>query len=145
MRNLRSVRFRLFCRQSGANRLHRQLLHDTRARISAKYFRSDRNCARVLANTSLRKQFSRSIKPRSTYANVAKLGKKELKNVQLLHTFWKTSYEWKAWQLPSRKLPQMPSGVPKLANLMDEIFCPGEHDRWALGLSGLLTFPDACI
>lgn len=34
----------------------------------------------------------------------------------------KTSKEWNAWQLPCWKLPQEPSGVPKLANLMDEIF-----------------------
>ena len=50
-----------------------------------------------------------------------------------------------AWQLPSRKLPQAPSGVPKLANFIDEIFWPGPHHKWALGLSGLLTLPEACI
>lgn len=60
-------------------------------------------------------------------------------------TLSKTSYEWKAWQLPCWKLPQVPSGVPKLANLIDEIFWPGEHHKCTLGLRGLLTLPDACI
>lgn len=60
-------------------------------------------------------------------------------------TLSKTSYEWKAWQLPCRKLPQAPSGVPKLANLIDEIFWPGEHHKCALGLRCLLTLPDARI
>lgn len=57
----------------------------------------------------------------------------------------KTSYEWKAWQLPCRKLPQVPSGVPKLANLIDEICWPGEHHKCTFGLRGFVTLPDACI
>lgn len=63
----------------------------------------------------------------------------------MLLTLWKASYEWWAWQLPSLKLPHSPSGVPKLANLTDEIFWPGPQDRWAFGLRGLFTFPEDCI
>lgn len=36
-------------------------------------------------------------------------------------TFSKTEYEVEAWHGPCWKVPQVPRGVPKLANLMEEM------------------------
>lgn len=41
--------------------------------------------------------------------------------IRLKGTFSTTAYEVGAWQGPCWKLPQVPRGVPKLANLMEEI------------------------
>lgn len=60
-------------------------------------------------------------------------------------TFSKMSYDLWAWQLPSVKFPHTPCGVPKLANLMDEIFCPSAHERCAFGLRGLSALPQDLI
>lgn len=42
--------------------------------------------------------------------------------------------EFWEWQAPCWKLPQVPEGVPKLANLMAEMDCPEAHCRWTLGV-----------
>lgn len=35
--------------------------------------------------------------------------------------------EFGAWQVPIWKLPQVPEGVPKLANSIADMDCPGPH------------------
>lgn len=49
------------------------------------------------------------------------------------HFFSTTAYEVGAWQVPCWKLPQVPRGVPKLANLMEEIDWPGAQWMRTLG------------
>lgn len=46
------------------------------------------------------------------------------------NAFSTMAWELVAWHVPCWKLPQVPVGVPKLANLMLEIDCPGTHCRW---------------
>ena len=57
---------------------------------------------------------------------------------------WRASYDLWAWQLPSRKLPHVPCGTPKLANCILEIFRPGAHHKWALDCR-LLTLLEPII
>lgn len=56
-------------------------------------------------------------------------------------TFSKMVYEAGAWQVPCWKLPQVPKGVPKLANLIEEIDCPEPQRRWTLGLWNSSVLP----
>lgn len=49
------------------------------------------------------------------------------KESECVITFSKTSFEVEAWQEPSVKLPQVPTGVPKLANVMEEMCWLGAH------------------
>lgn len=59
----------------------------------------------------------------------------------LILTFSKMVCEFGAWQAPFWKLPQVPEGVPKLANSISDMECPGAHCSWTLAwwcLSNLL-------
>lgn len=44
---------------------------------------------------------------------------------ELESTFSKMACDVGEWQVPCWKLPQVPEGVPKLANLMEDMDCPG--------------------
>lgn len=46
-----------------------------------------------------------------------------------------------AWQVPCWNLPQVPDGVPKLANLIAEMYCPGAQCRLTLGMPSSSDFP----
>lgn len=53
--------------------------------------------------------------------------------MQISITFCKTARELGAWHDPCWKFPQLPDGVPKLANLMAEMEYPAVQCRLILG------------
>ena len=44
-----------------------------------------------------------------------------------MHFFSRTEFELIEWHSPCWNVPQVPRGVPKLANLIAEMVCPGAH------------------
>ncbi|KAJ8451966.1 hypothetical protein Cgig2_007449 [Carnegiea gigantea] len=50
-----------------------------------------------------------------------------------------------AWHVPCSKLPQVPSGVPKLANLIEEMYWLAAQCKWTLGVWNSSVLPKLSI
>ena len=55
--------------------------------------------------------------------------------------FFTTSREFGAWQVPFWKLPQVPEGVPKLANLIVDMDSPAAQRKWTLAWWSIFGSP----
>lgn len=55
------------------------------------------------------------------------------------------AWEFGAWQTPFWKLPQVPDGVPKLANSIADIDWPSAHCRSTLTTCSILVSPELSV